>query len=175
MASWCHIVHNDMYSDNVLLSQSAHLSAQNSPFSFFHPGLFNILQRVNVDVTYLACTRLYRPAPGLTEDQNLSGHRWLRGGHTICISHDQFGDFEGNKCSNMLCFSLTSFISINFSRINPPTLSSSLKLHANRLVDVFGQVEDALLFLLFFILHRETRTVFELLKLTAHKHSLELG
>lgn len=60
----------------------------------------------------------------------------------------------------MLCFRLTTCISINFSRINPPTLSSSLKLHTNRLVDVFGQVEDALLFLLFFILHREKRTVF---------------
>lgn len=34
------------------------------------------------------------------------------------------------------------------------TLSSSLKLHANKLVDVFRQVEDALLFLLFFVLHK---------------------
>lgn len=37
------------------------------------------------------------------------------------------------------------------------TFASSLKLHANKLVDVFRQVEDALLFLLFFVLHKTDR------------------
>lgn len=95
---------------------------------------------------------MFHPAPDSEEDQILSGPRWLREKHRLRTSNE------------LIDVSILAFVATR-------TFSSSLKLHTNRLVDVFGQVEDTLLLLLFFILQNAKLKLLLGVTKTSHTHT----